>query len=234
MYNKSNKRKLQAQKTRRNIFKCATKLFSEKGFENVTLEDIVSEAGVSIGAFYHHFKCKEDVFSVSFNDLDDSYEIFYNSVILNKDINKISFMQKIIIFMVFAVRLSTDKGGDYFRNFYIYSIRDQEVNKKMIDRSRRYFRILDELVGQAMAHGEISEGIEKENIIDSLWTISRGCTVGWSMDRGIQDAAKILIECLIYYIRGITCCRYPSDCDQQYTEKTDFDEIFTNYLKFSA
>lgn len=60
------------QKTKQYILETATRLFSEKGFENVKVEDVVKEVGVTRGAFYHYFKSREELISSvmykSFND----------------------------------------------------------------------------------------------------------------------------------------------------------------------
>lgn len=59
-------------KTKQYILETATRLFSEKGFENVKVEDVVNEVGVTRGAFYHYFKSREEliasVLNKSFND----------------------------------------------------------------------------------------------------------------------------------------------------------------------
>lgn len=48
--------------TEQRILDTATKLFSEKGWEQTTIQDIVDELGdLTRGAFYHHFKSKEDI-----------------------------------------------------------------------------------------------------------------------------------------------------------------------------
>lgn len=48
--------------TEQRILDTATKLFIEKGWENTTIQDIVDELGdLTRGAFYHHFKSKEDI-----------------------------------------------------------------------------------------------------------------------------------------------------------------------------
>lgn len=48
--------------TRRRILDAAQKLFSEKGFEHTSVQDIVNELGdLSKGAIYHHFPCKEAI-----------------------------------------------------------------------------------------------------------------------------------------------------------------------------
>lgn len=60
------------QKTKQYILETATHLFSEKGLENVSVEDVVREVGVTRGAFYHYFKSREELISSvmykSFND----------------------------------------------------------------------------------------------------------------------------------------------------------------------
>ena len=68
------KRKEKAIGTRLRIFETACSLIGEKGFANVSVEDITNACGVSKGAFYVYFKRKEDVVFESckawFGDVD--------------------------------------------------------------------------------------------------------------------------------------------------------------------
>jgi len=48
------------------IDEAARQLFETRGFSNTTVDDIVSRAGVAKGAFYHHYKSKEAVFTKVF------------------------------------------------------------------------------------------------------------------------------------------------------------------------
>lgn len=43
------------------ILDVSLKLFSEKGYEKTTMQDIVKALGMSKGAIYHHFKSKEEL-----------------------------------------------------------------------------------------------------------------------------------------------------------------------------
>ena len=54
-------RQARAAETRKRIVAAAKRLITEKGFENVSIEDIAKEADVSTGSFYTYFKKKEDV-----------------------------------------------------------------------------------------------------------------------------------------------------------------------------
>ncbi|MGN1089719.1 MAG: TetR/AcrR family transcriptional regulator, partial [Huintestinicola sp.] len=55
------KRQIAAMQTRTKVILAAEKLIAEHGFENVTIDDIASEAGVAKGTFYTYFKRKEDI-----------------------------------------------------------------------------------------------------------------------------------------------------------------------------
>lgn len=44
------------------ILDTAERLFTEKGYERSSLQDIIDATGLSKGAIYHHFSSKEDIF----------------------------------------------------------------------------------------------------------------------------------------------------------------------------
>jgi TetR/AcrR family transcriptional repressor of uid operon len=54
-------RTLQKEETREALFGCAMRLFDERGYDGVSVEDIVRAAGVARGTFYVHFPAKDDV-----------------------------------------------------------------------------------------------------------------------------------------------------------------------------
>lgn len=49
------------EQTLENILSISAKLFTEKGFEKTSIQDIINELGMSKGAIYHHFKSKEEI-----------------------------------------------------------------------------------------------------------------------------------------------------------------------------
>jgi AcrR family transcriptional regulator len=52
----------QAQETRRKLEQVGRKLFAERGFAEVSAEEIVAKADVTRGALYHHYDGKEGLF----------------------------------------------------------------------------------------------------------------------------------------------------------------------------
>lgn len=87
------------QKTKQNILETAMRLFTEKGLENVKVEDVVKEVGVTRGAFYHYFKSREELIAgvmyKSFED-DNPYLLAYKQKGLNA-LEKLRFAAKLSI-----------------------------------------------------------------------------------------------------------------------------------------
>ncbi|MDC1105555.1 TetR/AcrR family transcriptional regulator [Prolixibacteraceae bacterium] len=53
---------------REKVIEVASKLFSENGFDNTSINSICSNAGVSKGLVFHHFKNKDDLLKAVFAD----------------------------------------------------------------------------------------------------------------------------------------------------------------------
>ncbi len=56
----------QKQKSRDRILKSAMALFKTRGFEDVSIDEIMGDAGLTRGAFYAHFKSKADLIAQCF------------------------------------------------------------------------------------------------------------------------------------------------------------------------
>src|SRR3712207_956746 len=57
------KRSEYAEATKRDLIAVARRLFAERGYAGTSLDDVVSAAGVTKGALYHHFENKRELFA---------------------------------------------------------------------------------------------------------------------------------------------------------------------------
>jgi AcrR family transcriptional regulator len=64
-----NQRVAQGKETRADLLAAARQLFGEHGFAATSLEEIVSRAGVTKGALYHHFHGKTELFQAVFEQV---------------------------------------------------------------------------------------------------------------------------------------------------------------------
>src|ERR1035441_7154742 len=58
------RRERRAAETRLRLFRCALQLIAERGFPNVTVEDITEAADVGKGTFFNYFATKDHVLGV--------------------------------------------------------------------------------------------------------------------------------------------------------------------------
>ena len=85
------------QKTKQDILDAAIRLFDEKGLENVKVEDVVKEVGVTRGAFYHYFKSREElIIGVMYKSFEcnNPYLLAYKQQGLNS-LEKLGFAAKL-------------------------------------------------------------------------------------------------------------------------------------------
>lgn len=77
---KLDKRKVQGAETKKKLYEIAEKLFTERNFSDVNVEDITDEAGITKGAFYVHFESKDALIAILIADYaaraDTDYKTF--------------------------------------------------------------------------------------------------------------------------------------------------------------
>ncbi|MFL5780429.1 MAG: TetR/AcrR family transcriptional regulator [Thermoleophilaceae bacterium] len=62
------------QATRAEVLAVAERLFTELGYETTSISTVLSESGVSRGAFYHHFPSKEALFETVLESVETRVE----------------------------------------------------------------------------------------------------------------------------------------------------------------
>lgn len=73
------KRAQQALATKNAIFQCALELFAQRPYEQISVKDICEAAEVSVGAFYHHFKSKDNLLDEGYRLFDQQLEHVWNT-----------------------------------------------------------------------------------------------------------------------------------------------------------
>lgn len=67
-----------AQSTRERILLAAVKLFTERGYADVSIREIASASGIKAASLYNHFSGKEDLFETIIDTVRDTYMRFFS------------------------------------------------------------------------------------------------------------------------------------------------------------
>ncbi|HOP64260.1 MAG TPA: TetR/AcrR family transcriptional regulator [Spirochaetota bacterium] len=179
------KRKQQAIATREKIFNAAFRLITEKGFDNVTVDEICTESGVAKGSFYHYFKSKDDIVIETYMIIDKKYsDEVYD---LPSDMNS---FDKILATVGFQAKYAHNKGIEFVRQ--IYKSQLESGTDFFISEERPYFKILREIIEEGMEKGEIKPELSAVELTRWIISFSRGVTYDWCLHSGDYDIVAVM------------------------------------------
>jgi AcrR family transcriptional regulator len=142
-----------SEETRSRILEAAIKLFSNHGYNATSVDHICAEAGISKGAFYHHFESKQALFLAL---LDSWLQTIDKAIDASKDKTAPeTFMQMTEAFpYIFE---TAGEGLPMFFEFWLQASRDQKVWEATIAPYRRYHRYFTSLIKKGVEEGSFVE-----------------------------------------------------------------------------
>ena len=186
------KRTLQAIETKARICQAATRLMERKSFDAITIEQIRKEAGVSIGAFYHHYLSKNDILTEIYRWGDD----FFRDQVVDQLSDKPAD-EAILGYFDFFVQFYVQLGVAHIKSLY------KSQSKMFINKERYMIVVLREIVTRGVARGELTPAMGVEKIVDFLLAAARGLAFTWCLHDGnypfaetLRDHMQILVKAL--------------------------------------
>lgn len=138
-----------SEETRSRIMDSAIKLFSSHGYNKASVDNICAEAGISKGAFYHHFESKQALFLAL---LDGWLQTIDRSIEASKDKTAPeTFMQMTEAFPYLFE--SAGEGLPMFLEFSLQASRDKKVWEASIAPYRRYHKYFTSLIKKGVEEG---------------------------------------------------------------------------------
>jgi len=170
------RRERRAAETRVRLFRCALQLFAERGFSNVTVEDITEAADVGKGTFFNYFETKDHVLSVM-------AEIQLGKV---REAASLAVRGKRAIHSVLhglVLRLAEEPGrSPSLARAFISSFLASEAVRNLIERNMRDGRkMIAEVVAAGQERGEIDPGLKKETVAIQFLQTCMGTVLLWSL-----------------------------------------------------
>jgi len=138
-----------SEETRSKIMSSAIKLFSTRGYNTASVDDICKDAEISKGAFYHHFESKQALFLALLDGwlttIDQGIETSRESSVPE------TFF---LITQAFPYIFKTaNEGLPMFLEFWLQASRDGKIWQASIAPYRRYHKYFTSLIKRGVDEG---------------------------------------------------------------------------------
>jgi TetR/AcrR family transcriptional regulator len=134
------------------IFQASIDIFSEKGFEKATMDEIAARANVAKGTIYYHFKSKEELFLFL---VEEGFSVLMNRVEQQLQTAG-SAVDKLTVILEEQLRFFHS-----YRDFCVILLRESwgTANRQLEFRRKigTYTRIIEQILKEGMERGELIE-----------------------------------------------------------------------------
>lgn len=188
--------------TKSRIVKAAWNLFYKKGYEQTTVEDIISASKTSKGTFYHYFKGKEALL----NSLSDLFDEKYEELAAVIDpamsaYDKLLYLNHELFYMI-------ETSVDIDLLAFLYSSQLTTKGKKSLSDSKRfYFKWITEILGDGLADGEFKDTSSAKELMKIYAMFERALLYDWALFRGkyslSEYSSRLLPHVLDTFVNGI-------------------------------
>ena len=185
-------KKLKGLETRKRIYDTAIKLFMEKGYKNVSVNEIIEQSNSSKGGFYRHFDSKISILNDIYVRLDEKYIDFHEENIKNSSKDSLT---KIRYYSLEVLKINIELVPvDFLSEVMSYSLVNNSGIINILDRERPYYKILENIISVGKMNGEINNLYETDTIIKWISTIHRGALYNYCIKEESFDWYEFLDE----------------------------------------
>lgn len=188
--------------TKSRIVKAAWNLFYKKGYEQTTVEDIISASKTSKGTFYHYFKGKEALLNSLTDLFDEKYEEL--AAVIDPAMSaydKLLYLNHELFYMI-------ETSVDIDLLAFLYSSQLTTKGKKSLSDSKRfYFKWITEILEDGLADGEFKDTSSAKELMKIYAMFERALLYDWALFRGkyslSEYSSRLLPHVLDTFVNGI-------------------------------
>lgn len=171
------------QRTKRKIFEIAIRLFNEKGYNNVPVEEIVTCANIAKGTFYIYFPSKSHLVAELFEEYDYKYKEMSDEIAGCK-----TSYDKIALIIRRVLSMTDDEiGYDLTRIAYQYQL---EMKTKATDLNRPLYKKLSQIISEGQESKEFSKSESADFYAMLIVRNIRGTIYEWCISQQAFDIVE--------------------------------------------
>ena len=165
--------------TKSKIIAAAWKLFSEQGYDDTTVEEIVEASNTSKGSFYHYFNGKDALLGSLSELFDDKYTELIPTLQEDMDsFDKLMYLNR-ELFRMIDDSISLDLLARLYSSQLITN-----GERHLLDHNRVYYKLLRQIISQGQQKGELRDDISINELVKTYALCERALIYDWCLCNG--------------------------------------------------
>lgn len=200
---KTDKRKVQGVQTKRKLYEIAVRLFTERNFSDVNVEDITDEAGITKGAFYVHFESKDALIAVLIADYaaraDTNYKAFVEMLPDDMPASEVllALIQKI------ADELVNTIGCENMKKVYQMLLAGTSGTDAVKSYGRELYTLFRQVLEKGIQRGEFTSTLPTDMLARHFVIAIRGVSFEWCIRYPDFNLKEQSVEHFNFLLQGI-------------------------------
>lgn len=194
-------REQKKQKTKEAILDAALQLFSKKGYDNTSIDELAREAGIGKGTVYSYFQTKSEIF-LAF--CEEQLEFVYQELAEKSDPEAPLIDQLLTLFMGEFQFVSRNK--EFGRILMRETVFPKELTvERSGELDNKYIDLLVPMFKQAQKKGELRTDIELILVTGHFYALYIMTVSGWYMGRLLteEDVYMVLESLFEQALQGL-------------------------------
>lgn len=172
--------------TKKEIIRESYKLFRERGFNDVSIQDICDACDITKPTFYNHIPSKEHLLSHFFSSISEEIPESWFKVSDDTDpLEKIR--EGFLLYIDRIQRLGLDLYNEQF-------IANLSIHKSSSNDSSPFMALITDLIAQAQQQGEIRNPDAPAQLASNAISLAVGYGAYWCLNNGRNDLGADMIE----------------------------------------
>ena len=184
--------------TKGKIISSAWKLFYQQGYDDTTVDEIISLSGTSKGSFYHYFNSKDALLGTLSLLFDEKYMELAQA--MDPEMNcfeKLLYLNRELFTMV-ENEISLDLLARLYSSQLVTT-----GHRHLLDHNRYYYKLLKQIIVSGQKNGQLSDSMTVNEIVKLYALCERSLLYDWCLCSGEYSLVKYASEMMPVFLNGI-------------------------------
>lgn len=186
-----------AKETRLRLFRAALQLFADRGFQNVTVEDITEAADVGKGTFFNYFETKEHVLGVM-----TELQLAHVAEAVHAAQSGKRSIRTVLHHLYLQLALEPGRSPHLARTVVASFLASDVVRAIVQQRMSEGRAAIAKILAEAQKRGEIDSGLDSMDLAMQMQQILLGTVMVWSL-QGEPELAACIEKSFRHFWRAI-------------------------------